>query len=106
MIDELELFDEHPEWRPLLAAYQARQGTTETGWIARITAIEGLAAEQVSAVHGKLIGLGLLKFEMGTRAEGVKYQLTPLGRQALLPPESRQAAPEWQHADEAETSAA
>lgn len=104
---ELELFDAHPEWRPLLAAYHERIVSQKLEWSPRVGEVQGLATEQLSAIHGKLIALGLLKFEIGSRAEGVQYQVTPLGRQALLPPESRQIVPEWmQAAEEAEHSAA
>ena len=92
---ELELFDAHPEWRPLLDAYQQKIVAARLEWCPRITAVEGLAAEQLSAFHGKLIALGMLKFEIGSRADGVQYQLTPFGRQALLPPAERKLTPEW-----------
>lgn len=106
-LPDLELFDSHPEWRPLLAAYSERPADEKTGWLPRIAAVEGLVPEQLSPVHGKLIALGLLKFEIGNGAEGVHYQVTPLGRQALLPAESRQITPEWLlTADGADASAA
>ncbi|MGE5193272.1 MAG: hypothetical protein ACM3U2_12320 [Deltaproteobacteria bacterium] len=101
---ELELFDAHPEWRPLLDAYQQRIAGEKLEWSPRITALEGLGPEQLSAIHGKLIALGMLKFEIGSRADGVQYQVTPFGRQALLPPAERKLTPEWLL--EAEPSAA
>ena len=92
---ELELFDANPEWRHLLAAYQQKIASDKLEWSPRITAVAGLAAEQMSAIHGKLIALGMLKFEIASRADGVQYQLTTLGRQALLAPGERQLTPEW-----------
>ena len=92
---ELELFDTHPEWRPLLDAYQQKIVTEELEWSPRMTAVEGLVPEQLSVIHGKLIALGMLKFEIGSRADGVQYQLTSFGRQALLPPGERKLIPEW-----------
>jgi hypothetical protein len=92
---ELELFDAHPDWRILLAAYHLKLAAETLEWSPRITAVEGLAAEQVSVIHGKLIALGMLKFEIGSRADGVHYQITSLGRQALLPADERQLTPEW-----------
>lgn len=103
---ELELFDAHPDWQRLLAAYQDQLAATKAEWSLRVTSVDGLAGDQLSAIHGKLIALGLLKFEIGSRAEGVQYQLTTLGRQALLPPESRQLIPDWMQADEADAPAA
>ena len=92
---ELELFDASPDWRILLAAYHRKITAESLEWSPRITLVEGLAAEQVSVIHGKLIALGMLKFEIGNRADGVHYQITALGRQALLPADERQLTPEW-----------
>ena len=92
---ELELFDANPEWGLLLAAYQQRIALESLEWSPRIVDVPGLASEQLSAVHGKLIALGLLKFEIGSRADGVQYQLTTLGRQALVPAADRVLTPEW-----------
>src|SRR5438477_3442820 len=101
---ELELFDANPEWHPLLAAYQEKLASGKLEWSPRIPEVAGLATEALSVIHGKLIALGLLKFEIGSRADGVQYQVTSLGRQALLPPTERQLTPEWLL--EAEPSAA
>ena len=92
---ELELFDVHPDWRVLLAAYHGKINAESLEWSPRITTVEGLAAEQVAVIHGKLIALGMLKFEIGSRADGVHYQVTSLGKQALLPPDERHLTPEW-----------
>lgn len=92
---DLDLFDAHPEWRPLLAAYHEAPTAADQAWVPRIREVAGVPGDQLSAIHGKLIALGLLKFEIASRADGVHYQVTPLGRQALLPRESRQMTPEW-----------
>lgn len=104
-LSDLELFDQNPSWRLLLAAYQARV-VAGVEWIPRVLSVDGLANEELSAVHGKLIALGLLKFEISNRTDGVQYQLTTLGRQAMLPPESRQLIPDWLQTEDAETAAA
>lgn len=101
---ELEQYDENPAWGLLLAAYQQKITSGKLEWSQRIVAVEGLEADQLSAIHGKLIALGMLKFEIGSRADGVQYQLTTLGRQALVPPGERVLMPEWMI--ESETSAA
>jgi hypothetical protein len=103
---ELELYDANPLWGVLLAAYQLRHTSASLEWVSRLTAVEGLADDQLSLIHGKLIALGMLKFEIGDRAEGVHYQVTTLGRQALIAPESRQLVPEWMQVEEAESAAA
>ena len=92
---ELELFDANPEWGLVLAAYQVKLTTEKLEWSPRIIEVESVAPEQLSAVHGKLIALGMLKFEIGSRADGVQYQLTTFGRQALVPPTERVLTPEW-----------
>ena len=101
---ELELFDSNPQWRPLLDAYHQRIVAEKLEWSPRIVAVEGLEAEQLSVIHGKLIALGMLKFEIGSRADGVQYQVTSFGRQALLAPNERRLIPEW--LTEAESPAA
>jgi len=97
---ELEVFDENPEWRLLLAAYQPRPGAGPSDWAPRIETVDGLAGDRLSEIHGKLIAWGLLSFELGAATAGVRYQLTPLGKQALTPPEKRQFIPEWLQAVE------
>src|SRR5258708_40263006 len=92
---EREQYDENPAWGLLLAPYQQKITSEKLEWSQRIVAVEGLGADQLSAIHGKLIALGMLKFEIGSRADGVQYQLTTLGRQALVPAADRVLTPEW-----------
>jgi hypothetical protein len=92
---ELELFDANPEWRIVLVAYQQKIAAGSLEWSPRLTEVEGLAREQLSTIHGKLIALGMLKFEISSRTDGMQYQVTTLGRQAALPPAERQLTPEW-----------
>jgi hypothetical protein len=92
---ELEQYDANPEWGLLLSAYEQRLAAGSLDWSPRIAEVPGVAAELLSAMHGKLIALGLLKFEISSRADGVQYQLTTLGRQALIPPSARVLTPEW-----------
>jgi hypothetical protein len=96
---ELELFDANPDWRIVLQAYADRR--TETAWVPRIESIPDFDPALLSPVHGKLIALGLLKFDLDGKSGGIQYQLTPLGRNALLAPGERPILNEWQQADEA-----
>ena len=98
---ELELFDANPEWGLLLQAYQSAQATAENGWVPRVGGVADVPVERLSVIHGKLIALGMLKFELSARSDGVLYQLTPLGRQALVPPGERQLIPDWLQVEEA-----
>ncbi|MBI3863888.1 MAG: hypothetical protein HY290_18515 [Planctomycetia bacterium] len=101
---ELEQYDANPDWGLLLAAYQRSLAAGPVEWSRRVVDVEGVPADQISAIHGKLIALGMLKFEISSRTDGVQYQLTTLGRQALVPPSERVLVPEWMQ--EAEVPAA
>ena len=52
---------------------------TEDRWLSRIDEVDGIRVEEVSAVHGRLIAHGFLKFQLSGR-DGLVYQLTSLGR--------------------------
>jgi len=79
----------HPQYQLLLEAYLERDRQEQerqeefSGWVDRINSVEGIEPEFMSRVHGKLISLGLLKFELGDRLEGIRYQISPLARRAL-----------------------
>lgn len=98
---ELELCDANPEWGLVLQAYFAAQQTVEKGWVPRLGMVADVPTERLSAIHGKLIALGMLRFELAGRTEGVLYQVTPLGRQAITPAADRQVIPEWLQTEEA-----
>lgn len=93
---ELELFDAHPEWRLVLEAYRQQRDSSEEGWLPRLAVIDGVQAELLSPIHGKLLALGFLKCELSIRLDGILYQIAPLGRQALLPVDERRMVPEWE----------
>ena len=79
-VAEIELL---PEWRILLAEYQNRQSTVEAGWVERLHDLDGLESEQLSRMHGKLIALGLLEFQLADRTGGMRYQLSGLAVRLL-----------------------
>jgi hypothetical protein len=76
------------EWRRVLEAYQGPQGQRNQGaspeerWLPRTAGIAGVDPARLSGLHGKLIALGLLKFEISGKT-GMQYQLTPSGRKML-----------------------
>ena len=86
---ELELLHQNQNWRRVLEAYRThqqrvKQTTPEMdGWLERVVRVDGVPDEQLPRVHGKLIALGLLKFQLAGRTSGVRYQLSPEGWQAL-----------------------
>ncbi len=96
MLDlDLAVLDAHPEWRQVLLAYResievaatADAETTEfvaRGFRPRVREVEGVSADQMARVHGKLIAHGLLQVEIAGRTGGMLYQLTAIGRRACL----------------------
>ena len=52
-----------------------------TGWVSRISVLEGVDTTQLSTLHGRLIALGYLKFKLIDRQVGLRYRLTPAGKQ-------------------------
>ena len=92
MVDdfELEQLRRNPEWRVALAVYhdlqvQAREQSPEfDGWIPRVAEVETIDSAVLPSIHGKLIAFGFLKFDLSGRDAGMRYQLTPQGKQALL----------------------
>lgn len=54
---------------------------SSTGWVSRIARVEGVEASQMSRLHGRVIALGYLKFKLIDRQVGLRYRLTPAGKQ-------------------------
>ncbi|HSG72025.1 MAG TPA: hypothetical protein VLA12_16525 [Planctomycetaceae bacterium] len=78
----------NPAWLQLLSAYQeadqsSREDTEFDGWTPRINSLIGIDEAELCRVHGKLISLGYLKFELGNRLDGIKYQLSSDAVRAL-----------------------
>lgn len=94
LVDDASLIQswlsEQPTGRSLLAAYAGRQDASPAGtWLERIAdptefGVEAVEGEELSRLHGKLIALGLLDFEVSTKGTGVRYQISTLGRTSLL----------------------
>ncbi len=76
------------DWRRVLEAYnvplqpQKQPESPEEQWLPRVARLESVESTQLSRLHGTLIALGFLKFEI-TGKTGLQYQLTPAGRQTL-----------------------
>lgn len=92
MLDDLDLdqLRRHPEWRTALKVYHDLQAESRErlpefdGWIPRVTEVAAIESTKLPAIHGKLIAFGFLKFDLAGRDAGMRYQLTPQGKQALL----------------------
>ena len=100
MIDfELEELSQDTQWRPVLEAYLQREQAENAhakavvleggnqiqtrNWIPRLAHVEGVELEDLSKIHGKLIALGYLRFQLSGPEKGVCYQVSPLGNHAL-----------------------
>ena len=91
-MDELDIIQlrRNPDWKAVLQVYydlqqQAKEkDPTAESWIGRQVEVTGVEPGNLSAIHGKLIAFGFLKFDVGGRDVGVQYQITHQGRRALL----------------------
>jgi hypothetical protein len=90
MIDfELEQLHQNADWGLVLGAYEAvhsaakSENTDHDGWLPRVDTVAGVKAEHLPRIHGKLIALGFLKFEISGRTSGVRYRLSSLGIRAV-----------------------
>jgi hypothetical protein len=54
---------------------------SSASWIPRLMRVEGIESASMPALHGRLIALGLLKFEFFAKSGGMKYRLSTQGRQ-------------------------
>jgi hypothetical protein len=101
---ELEQLRRNPAWRATLRVYwdlqtRSREALPEfDGWVPRVAAVPQVEPANLSTVHGRLIAFGFLKFDLAGREVGMRYQLTPLGRQAIgaaTAEEPAEVAGEW-----------
>ena len=97
---ELEQLRRNPQWATLLNVYlrlhqQERNQSKEfDGWTPRVHEAGDIPATELPGIHGKLIAFGFLKFDLAGRDGGIRYQLTPLGRQGInasIPDEEEEA---------------
>lgn len=86
---ELEQLSRQPKWVAVLEHYhqqhlvQRDQSKEFDGWVSRIHDVSKVPTEELPGIHGKLIAFGFLKFDLAGRDGGMRYQLTPLARQAV-----------------------
>jgi len=90
MIDfELDELRQNDWWLEVLRAYQPvrtpRKADEEAvdSWLERVRDVDGVDRAELSRIHGKLIALGLLKFQLEGRTCGVRYQLSASGKHLL-----------------------
>lgn len=90
----------------VMQAYSVKAATAKAtlegfdGWLERIDTLPNLNHEQLTQLHGQLIALGFLKFEISGRSVGLRYQISTKGKQALERAEANGSE------DDADTTAA
>ena len=52
-------------------------------WLPRVRSLDGFDDQRLSSLHGRLIALGWLGFEVGDRNTGMRYRLTREGQRVL-----------------------
>ena len=65
------------------AAAKVAADETSDGWLERIDSLPQLSAQDLTRVHGQLIAMGYLKFEVSGRSLGLRYQISDRGRAAV-----------------------
>ncbi len=97
---EFDQLRRNPSWKAALRHYWEVQTRSKAetkdfdGWVPRAAAIPDIEPPTLSAVHGRLIAFGFLKFDLTNREIGMRYQLSPLGRQAIGAEEAVEAGAE------------
>ncbi|TWT52298.1 hypothetical protein KOR42_29840 [Thalassoglobus neptunius] len=87
------LLAERPDWQAVLKLYfdlldevKIERDSEESGprWARRIPQIENIAPEVLTEIHGQLIAMDLLTFQLEDKDDGLMYRITREGRRALL----------------------
>ena len=84
------LFDRLSEQNLLvLKSYADRSLSLKTsnhehdGWVERLETIDTADPDQLTQIHGDLIAMGVLKFEISNRHTGLRYRISERGNAAL-----------------------
>ncbi|MEW4489779.1 hypothetical protein AB1L42_16980 [Thalassoglobus sp. JC818] len=87
------LLAERPDWQAVLKLYldlldevKIERDSEESGprWARRIPQIENIDPEVLTEIHGQLIAMDLLTFQLEDKNDGLMYRITGEGRRALL----------------------
>lgn len=93
-MDDLDrqLLENNPFWKQVLEAYlqlalePVHANPEEKGmvrWVDRIQTLDGLEAEELSLIHGRLIALGWLNFQFEAGQTSLTYRVSSDGRAIL-----------------------
>lgn len=98
MIDiEAQLLEQDDGWRDVLEAYRLPEDEEadeagsvdleneliEQGWLPRVEQLSGFDDGRLSQLHGRLVALGWLGFDVAGRQSGIQYRLTRDGQRVL-----------------------
>ena len=98
MIDiEAQLLERDDGWRDVLEAYRLPEPDepceagvedvegepVEDGWLPRVEQLAGFDDGRLSQLHGRLVALGWLGFDVAGRQTGIPYRLTRDGQRVL-----------------------
>lgn len=73
----------------VIQAYSNRAKTLKAtlesfdGWLDRINELEEFEKAELVQIHGQLIAMGFLKFEISSGSIGLRYQVSTSGKNAL-----------------------
>lgn len=96
-----ELSDPHVQ---IMQTYSVRAAAGKSsdefdGWLERVSSLADFTPDELVKRHGELIALGFLKFEISNADLGLRYQISPRGKNALERALARLAAEEENSAD-------
>jgi len=74
---------EPDEMEVMLGLAELPEEDERDDWLPRIVSLDGFDAERLSELHGRLIALGWLGFEVGDRTTGMRYKITRDGQRVL-----------------------
>ena len=84
----------------VIQAYALRAKTQKAtlenfdGWLDRINQLDGFDKAELVQLHGQLIAMGFLKFEISGSSKGLRYQISTSGKNALEREIARQESSE------------
>ena len=58
-------------------------GAEHDGWLERLESADDTDADQLTRIHGELIALGMLTFELSSRHTGLRYRVSDRGLAAV-----------------------
>ena len=69
--------------QPVIGLAEVADEAESKEWLPRVVSLEGFDGERLSSLHGRLIALGWLGFDVGDSVTGIRYQLTRDGQRVL-----------------------